>query len=741
MAEEQLNLVDGMSASLRRIYLEAERLNKRMLSLKANIKSLEKPASMAYMRKELKETERQAQQTERAIKAMKSAEALNSKYRAFTVGTNGRYYVNGMQVSNANRVQMAENYVRNVANGQLRRNRLLWENGRLVNGMTFDQRLMARQNPLRYRLGQFDTAMRSLGGRLEAANAKFGNLHTSTGSLMDNFLRLSASVYLLGDVISRVVGMAKDMFIQPQSEYISNITRASLTSDRLKTPAEMMNSLYDTASRTRAPADATVALYNRIALSGVKASNERIRRFVESFNKVTAISGTTAQENRAVMLQLAQGIGSNRLGGDEFRSISEQAPLFKYMLAKGMGVNPGALKEMGAEGKLTAEAILSAMEKVQDEIDLIFKEAPLTIDQTIIILQNKWQKLINNQFTGYLAIRDLIKDIVTWMDTPAGRETITNIIKGWNTFMFKAVQLFRQLAPAVLWFVTHLKQVAITAGILIVVTTTLRSVFAGFQLLIAGFRLYEWFISAAEGATMLRGVLATIGPAILAWLGPLAAVLAAIALVVGGFMAIKKLNGEFDPVKIQQEQRDKNAYYKFNKGIDNYINSKYRMPTYISAPGHEVKLSPKEQARNAEIADQRFRALQMKDYLLYQYNEAQKKGVYLQFRPEMLDPFAMKGVKGMADSSKNVPMPVKTKGGKLDSVGRIDDKISIDNDGIEMMKTIAERQWVMQNEVTVPQNVGVTITKEVDVDEERIAEAITGGMKIAVASSMRGAPA
>ena len=66
------------------------------------------------------------------------------------------------------------------------------------------------------------------------------------------------------------------------------------------------------------------------------------------------------------------------------------------------------------------------------------------------------------------------------------------------------------------------------------------------------------------------------------------------------------------------------------------------------------------------------------DYLIYQYNEAQKRGVHLQFKPEMMEQFALKGIQGMADSSKNVPMV-----GKVNEVGKINDKISIDNDGIE----------------------------------------------------------
>ena len=68
MAEEQLNLIDNMSPSLRRIYQEAEKLNRRMLSLRSNIKSLEKPTSMSYMRRELKSVENQAKQTERELK-------------------------------------------------------------------------------------------------------------------------------------------------------------------------------------------------------------------------------------------------------------------------------------------------------------------------------------------------------------------------------------------------------------------------------------------------------------------------------------------------------------------------------------------------------------------------------------------------------------------------------------------------------------------------------------------------
>lgn len=728
MAEEQLNLIDGMSASLRRICQEAERLNKRMLSLKADIKSLEKPMSLSFLRRELKETEKQAKLTQNALKR-----AVRVGEKEGVLSWNARYrgiqhlmpYGQKQYIKDADLIR----YGQRLEYSPIRRNRMLWDNGRIVNGMTFNERLAKLQE--KSFSNMFSKSHPILSNMAKLDN-QFGLLSNSSSSLVGTFMTVTSTLLFFGGILSSVADAANRVFIQPQSKYMSDFTRVAMTNDGKKTPREMMNELYDTASRTRAPADATFMLYNRVALSGVKATNERIRRFVESFNKVTAISGTTGQENRAVMLQLAQGIGSNRLGGDEFRSISEQAPLFKYMLAKGMGVNPGALKEMGAQGKLTAEAILTSMEKVQDQIDSIFKEAPLTVDQSLNILQNHWSQLVNEQFVGYMAIRDLIRDITIWMTTPKGKEVLSNIIQKWNIFLYKTAQLIREkVAPAFIWVLTHLKLIKnVIIGVMIA-TLLVRTAIGLLKMAVIGFKFLEWFMSASAGAVLLRTTIQSMIPAIDAvglavgkWIPPL-------LIVAGILFAISKLipavNGWVkEDAYITSKLKEKgysqedigkaSAYEMQNKGF--------------MAPGQPgVKMTRKSmQAYNDAI---KLREQYKKDHPKEgtpEYYEKLNRDAMQQFQK------VTENMGGMTDSSKNVPMV-----GKVKEVGKVNDKISIDNDGIEMMKAIAERQWVMQNEVTVPQNVPITITKEVDVDEERIAEAITGGMKIAVASSMRGA--
>lgn len=749
MAEEQLTLVDGMSASLRRIYQEAERLNRRIVTLKTSIKSLEKPMSLSFLRRELKETENQAKLTETALKrAVKVGEkegvlSWNARYRGIQ---HLMPYGQKQFIKDADLIR----YGQRLEKAPIRRDKMLWDTGRTISsyqkipGATDLLKMYKRADTIR-NIGTFEERLAKLQQKsfsnmftkpdlflrgMSKLDKEFGILSNSSSSLTNDFMRVTSALLFFGGILTSVANAANKVFVEPQSNYMSNFTRVAMTSDKSKTPSQMMDDLYDTASRTRAPADATFMLYNRIALSGVKASNERIRRFVESFNKVTAISGTTGQENRAVMLQLAQGMGSNRLGGDEFRSISEQAPLFKYMLAKGLGVNPGALKEMGAKGELTAEKILTAMEKMQDKIDFIFKEAPLTIDQSLNILQNRWSKLVNEQFVGYIAIRDLIKDITIWMTTPKGKEVISGILTTWNKMLYTTVQWIRKLAPHFIWILKHLKLIRNAVFTLIGLVLMVKTAINLLKTAVMVFKFYEWFVSASAGAVLLRTTISSMIPAINAVGVAIGKWLPIILVVAAAIWGLNKLWQGFqtgmNKDKYLQEQLTKqgftkqeigsaSAYYMYNKG-------------FITPGQPEPKLT-----RNSR------KAYEQIDKIYAQWEKDHpKEGTpeyYEKLNKQAMQEFQriQKNMTGITDSSQNVPMV-----GKVNEVGKVNDSISIDNDGIEMMKAIAERQWVMQNEVTVPQKVDVKVERTADVDEERIAEAITGGMKIAVASSMRG---
>ena len=82
------------------------------------------------------------------------------------------------------------------------------------------------------------------------------------------------------------------------------------------------------------------------------------------FNTAAKLGGASAIEASNAFRQLAQALGSGRLAGDEFRSVSEQVPLILKPLADELNVSTGELKELAAQGKLTSEVVIRALRKL-----------------------------------------------------------------------------------------------------------------------------------------------------------------------------------------------------------------------------------------------------------------------------------------------------------------------------------------------------------------------------------------
>ena len=85
------------------------------------------------------------------------------------------------------------------------------------------------------------------------------------------------------------------------------------------------------------------------------------------FTAAARVSGSTAAESSAALLQLKQALGSGVLQGDELRSLREQAPLAAQAIAREMGVTIGELKKLGSEGKITTDIVLRALAKLKSE--------------------------------------------------------------------------------------------------------------------------------------------------------------------------------------------------------------------------------------------------------------------------------------------------------------------------------------------------------------------------------------
>lgn len=132
-------------------------------------------------------------------------------------------------------------------------------------------------------------------------------------------------------------------------------------------------------------------VYTRLRPVGFQLNE--INAIYEGFNTAVKLSGVSAEAANAAFLQLSQGLGSGTLQGDELRSVLEQMPAIAQAIAKEMDINVGSIKKFGSEGKITAEVIVRALDRVRTEGAGKLAQALDTPQQRIIDLQNAFEDL------------------------------------------------------------------------------------------------------------------------------------------------------------------------------------------------------------------------------------------------------------------------------------------------------------------------------------------------------------
>ena len=182
-----------------------------------------------------------------------------------------------------------------------------------------------------------------------------------------------------------------------------NTARLGLMADSKNPVNALETKSFAAAMRARADyLDFTKAVTKLGILAGDKFANQdSIIRFTELMQKQFAVGGADATERSAAMLQLTQAIASNRLQGDELRSIRENAPLLVKAIQDSLGVSEAKFKDMAKAGEITADVIIKAMANSANEVEKMFSKLPLTWEHV-------WTRMKN---VGYLAFNPIHKQI------------------------------------------------------------------------------------------------------------------------------------------------------------------------------------------------------------------------------------------------------------------------------------------------------------------------------------------
>lgn len=203
-----------------------------------------------------------------------------------------------------------------------------------------------------------------LAGTMDKGGREAQDLARETSRTERAMQGLSGAARLLGAALAALgVGLS-----------LRSIAGAADTATRLRaqlgTVTESSEELGETWSRLQAISDrsftaldANVTLYARLARStrDLGVNQEQLFAVTQALTDALRVSGAGAQEAQAAMIQLSQGLASGTLRGDEFNSVAEQAPVVLDLLSRELGVTRGALREMAADGEITADVVVNAL--------------------------------------------------------------------------------------------------------------------------------------------------------------------------------------------------------------------------------------------------------------------------------------------------------------------------------------------------------------------------------------------
>lgn len=214
----------------------------------------------------------------------------------------------------------------------------------------------------------------------------------------------------------------------------STTARVNLMNDGLQTTQDLQNMIYLSAERARGSYQATADAVSKLGLMAGDAfgSSQEIIAFMEQVNKQFTIAGTEAAGVDAAMLQLTQAMASGVLRGEELNSIFEQAPTIIQTIADYLDVPIGSIREMAAEGQITADIVKSAMFAAADETNAKFESMPKTFSQIWTSFQN----------TALMAFQPVLQRMNEIANSEAFQTFVNNAIEGLSMVAGIALEIF-----------------------------------------------------------------------------------------------------------------------------------------------------------------------------------------------------------------------------------------------------------------------------------------------------------
>lgn len=221
---------------------------------------------------------------------------------------------------------------------------------------------------------------------------------TQQANELTNTIKRAVAAYISIQSVGKALNIS--------DELVQTTSRLNMMNDGVQTTAELVNMVYAAAQDARGSFSQMADVVARFGNNAKDAfsSSEEVVAFADLIQKQMTIAGASTQEAANAELQLSQALGSGVLRGDELNSIFEQAPNLIQNIADYLDVPIGKIREMAADGELSADVVKAAIFSAADDINSKFNEMPMTWGQM-------WQSMQNTALIAFQSVLQRLNDL------------------------------------------------------------------------------------------------------------------------------------------------------------------------------------------------------------------------------------------------------------------------------------------------------------------------------------------
>ncbi len=203
-------------------------------------------------------------------------------------------------------------------------------------------------------------------------------------------------------------------------EIVNMADKIQLTNDKLRAfegsareSAKTMALLSEASKDTKFGLQSTVDGYLRLRMSTKRAniSQEDTLTLLKLLQNSFRLTGSTAAEASAVLIQFSQGLSAGALQGQELRSVMEQNSILADIIIKNFGKAGESIFRTAEKGVITVEKLVPILKESSKYIEAQAKTLKITFGQALVLALDKVAIKLNEIATNVGAFEKLNKGL------------------------------------------------------------------------------------------------------------------------------------------------------------------------------------------------------------------------------------------------------------------------------------------------------------------------------------------